>query len=243
MITEKEIMDYYAGRKLNTEEAEYLRHSVKKICRILNIISELLKTALPNSNNLKLLDIGPHFLTEQIHRYFPAFELNTLGFENPQLYDVKNIKNHFQFDLNDAQFAENWPAFEKHDCIVMSEVLEHLYTSPVLIFSFLKTLLKPGGFLLLTTPNAVAISKRLQLLAGRHPYEMLRQSRENPGHIREYTRPELVKAGETAGLRLVSASLENYFITDDPFYKFIYGVSALVPGLRTGLIMVLTNPA
>ncbi|RLD25746.1 MAG: hypothetical protein DRI70_06655 [Bacteroidetes bacterium] len=124
----------------------------------------------------------------------------------------------------------------------MSEVIEHLYTSPVRVLSFLKTLLLPGGLILVTTPNGLSISRRLKLLFGIHPYEMIRESRVNPGHIREYTQSELINAGADAGLELELTSLENYTITDSALFRFIYGTSSVVPSLRNGLIVVLRRP-
>ena len=97
------------------------------------------------------------------------------------------------------------------DIVVMGEVLEHLYTSPVHVFRFIASMLRPGGYLIVGTPNALAIQRRMELLVGRHPYETIRETRDNPGHFREYTAAELKELGDLAGLVTVEYEVKNYF--------------------------------
>ena len=94
----------------------------------------------------------------------------------------------------------------------------------------------------MTTPNGISVARRLKLLLGRYPYEMIRESRDNPVHIREYTQSELISACAGAGIELELTSLENYTITDSILFKFVYGISSVVPSLRNGLIVVLRRP-
>ncbi len=75
-------------------------------------------------------------------------------------------------------------------------------TSAGILPAFRK-LLKPGGAMLVTTPNAAALSKRLRLLFGQNPFEMLRETPENPGHFREYTALEMRKLGLDVSSRVV----------------------------------------
>src|SRR5690606_8260379 len=109
-------------------------------------------------------------------------------------------ENFYAFDLNDAQYPDKWIDTPGMDMVVMGEVLEHLYTSPVHVFRFIASIMNPGGYLIVGTPNALAIQRRMELLVGRHPYEMIRETRDNPGHFREYTASELRELGDLAGL-------------------------------------------
>jgi SAM-dependent methyltransferase len=56
------------------------------------------------------------------------------------------------------------------DCAVFSEVLEHLhyYYAPAVLAKISRAL-KPGGVLVLTTPNVASLFRRLRLLLGRQP--------------------------------------------------------------------------
>src|SRR5205823_6516869 len=109
-----------------------------------------------------------------------------------------------QFDLNDAQSEDTWRRdIPRYDVVVMAEVIEHLYTAPELVLGFLKTLVADNGLVIIQTPNAAALSKRLKLLFGRNPYELIRVDTTNPGHFREYTSRELIRIAEGAGFEVV----------------------------------------
>ena len=69
------------------------------------------------------------------------------------------------------------------------------------------------GFVILQTPNAAALHKRLALLRGRNPVEAPRTSLENPGHLHEYTLSELRDQVNAGGLTIDWLRVENYFGT------------------------------
>jgi len=196
----------------------------------------------PGADGRCLLDIGPHFLTELMHRSFPGVALDTLGFRNPRVYREEHVRAHLQFDLNDAQFPERCPDFGEHDVVVMSEVIEHLYTAPDLVLRFVKRLLKPGGFLVVQTPNAVALEKRVAMLRGSNPFEMIRHSRDNPGHFREYTAYELrwwLAPG--VGLDVDRAEQQDYFNSSRPGYVRL--LARWKKSFRQGITIVYQRPA
>jgi 2-polyprenyl-3-methyl-5-hydroxy-6-metoxy-1,4-benzoquinol methylase len=124
----------------------------------------------------------------------------------------------------------------------MGEVIEHLLIAPWIVLGFIKTLINPGGFLVLTTPNAVTITKRLFLLMGRNPFEMLREDLKNPGHFREYTIKELIDSGKKAGLSIEKVFLRNYFIIDNPIGNALFNCFGCIPSLRNGITIVYRSP-
>ena len=63
-----------------------------------------------------------------------------------------------------------------------------------------------GGVLVVQTPNAVSLPRRLAMLGGRNPYELIREDATNPGHFREYTAAELRRYAAVAGLAVESLS-------------------------------------
>ncbi len=153
----------------------------------------------------RVLDIGRSELTAYLAGFYR--DVQTLGID-PTVDDgghreqtAMTVMRHITFDLLDASRPAAWPKCGPFDLIVFSEVIEHLHVAPEFVFAFLRSLLSPDGVLVCTTPNAVSAGKRLHMLAGRNPYERLRLYATNPGHIREYTREELVEIGLRAGLR------------------------------------------
>ena len=90
---------------------------------------------------------------------------------------------------------------ESFNLAICSEVIEHLPNSPKPMLSEMYRTLVKGGWLILTTPNAVSAGKRLLTLFGRSTHHdfapFYKLQRGYPagtvyrGHIREYTRAEV----------------------------------------------------
>jgi SAM-dependent methyltransferase len=55
------------------------------------------------------------------------------------------------------------------DVVLFASVIEHLY-NPASVLSEIARALRPGGLLVLEAPNAVALGRRLDALAGRNPF-------------------------------------------------------------------------
>jgi len=84
------------------------------------------------------------------------------------------------------------------DCAVFTEVLEHIHYYYVpLVLSKINRALKPGGVLVLTTPNIASLFRRLRLLLGMQPIYHY--------HVREYTMREVVSLLREAGFEIVKA--------------------------------------
>jgi SAM-dependent methyltransferase len=89
------------------------------------------------------------------------------------------------------------------DVIVFQDVIEHLPFSSRGIFREFHRLLKPGGELIVCTPNLTRIATRVKLLLGRtvHPPLPYFWGSEFPfpGHYREYTGKEIHQMLEWSG--------------------------------------------
>jgi SAM-dependent methyltransferase len=97
-----------------------------------------------------------------------------------------------------------YPLPDEHfDAVVMTEVIEHLREYPVRALQEARRILRPGGRLYLTTPNAAYLRNRLRLLAGRTVMTPLPDwigGLPHARHAREYTFPEIRELFEHAGL-------------------------------------------
>lgn len=182
--------------------ADYLRFHKPRFDFVLDLLAKRLKPAQ------RVLDIGWSELSNQIHRRF-GVAVDALGFDPDGPIPSGR---YYQFDLNRCQKPQDWRRdMQAYDAIVFAEVLEHLHTSPALVLGFLATLLKPDGFILLQTPNAVALPRRLKMLLGRNPFELIRADATNPGHFREYTAQEIRDYAVELGLRVEQIALCSYF--------------------------------
>lgn len=172
------------------------------------------------------LDIGRSLLTTLLARRLGA-RVDTLGFEPDSPTETGR---HWQVDLNSAQHEHGWRRdLPGYDLIVMAEVIEHLHTAPLLVLRFIRSLLRPGGVLILQTPNAASWNKRILLLLGRQPYDPISLNPATPGHFREYTRDELRGLAAQADLRIVRCEMTSYF---DYRYRFsrTSGLNRPTPG-------------
>ena len=161
-------------------------------------------------------DVGRSPFTERLSNRFA--EVWSLGLPLDQddggHREVNALRDvgHIAFDLNTSIDVAGWPREKvRFDLIVCAETIEHLHTPPEFTLMMLGSLLKPGGLLLVTTPNACGITRRLKLLWGSNPFERIRYYSRNPGHFREYTRGEMIEMGEKAGLEVRECRTINFY--------------------------------
>ena len=222
-----DVLTSLAARYTSPEERAYLGEHRERYRLLLSLVQ--------HADPARVLDVGPAYQTEAIRTLLPGAVVDTLGFADER-FQPREGERHVEFDLNDAQDHERWPLLPEYDLVVMAEVLEHLYTSPVLVLRFLATALAPGGHLLLQTPNAAALPNRLRLLAGHNPFEQIREASGNPGHFREYTVRELLEIGRQAGLVPIEWRTANYFDRGSRQSWIFNAVgSVLPPRLRAGI--------
>jgi 2-polyprenyl-3-methyl-5-hydroxy-6-metoxy-1,4-benzoquinol methylase len=147
-------------------------------------------------------------------------------------YDII-LKEDFGFDVTGMEVEKNIPAYCllprahgiplvagelcKHPCpisdrsfdvVILAEVLEHLRVSPMRVLLEIRRILRPGGAVLVTTPNMARLTNVLRLLLGRNVVEALPDDDTNLAHItdevahlREYTMAELRALMARAGYR------------------------------------------
>jgi 2-polyprenyl-3-methyl-5-hydroxy-6-metoxy-1,4-benzoquinol methylase len=192
-----------SARAIRGDDQGYLAFHAPRYVHVLRRLAE--RRVGPDA---RVLDIGPSRLTTLIHQQFGC-TVDSLGFGADR---VTETGRHYEFDLNRAQARADWRlGLPRYDAVVMAEVLEHLHTAPQLVMRFVRTFVADHGLVLLQTPNAASLSKRLKLLLGRNPFEMIRVDTTNPGHFREYTLAELHRIARETGFAVARAETRCYF--------------------------------
>jgi SAM-dependent methyltransferase len=231
------------SKTLDAESCEYWIHHEGRFKYITHLISDLIDDAQRSGCKIeRVLDIGNSYQTMMINRIWPGLHIDTMGFL-AERYRPSGETKHYGYDLNDAHYPERWISLdknEKYDLILFLEVIEHLYTAPEKILDFLGSILKPGGYIIIQTPNAASLIKRLRLLFGENPYERIRKDRMNPGHFREYTEQEIRDIAMHSGFSVKALHMTDYFVEITTAEKICRGISKILPPtFKTGMTVVL----
>jgi SAM-dependent methyltransferase len=239
------IKDKYLQRTVDEiQDDGYLLYHAPRYDRLLELLHQYHQADEP------ILDIGRTTFVEIACQSLNT-RVNTLGFEDDKETDTGF---NYHFDLNAAQNKSDWRQdIPRHQIILLAEVIEHVHTSPKLVLQFLRTLLKKDGFLIIQTPNAVALHKRLKMIFGKNPYLLMSEDIKMPSHFREYTVAELTGYCKVAGYRIKQRNIENYFdyryrnhprgsSDPKPIYGWINKAYRFLPGnLCPGLCFVIQN--
>ncbi len=112
-------------------------------------------------------------------------------------------------DLFDAE-KDVFPYPDGHFATVLCcELIEHLYEDPMHMMSEINRILRPGGHLVLTTPNIASLRAIAAILQGYHPGHFPQYIRPapdgkiDPRHNREYTPLEIRRLLADAGFETV----------------------------------------
>jgi glycosyltransferase involved in cell wall biosynthesis len=100
--------------------------------------------------------------------------------------------------------------------ILCCELLEHLARDPMYMMNEIHRILRPGGHLVLTTPNVTSLRAAAAVLQGYHPmlFPAYIKDGEERRHSREYTPNEIRQLFENSGLEVTL--LETGPFRDEP---------------------------
>jgi SAM-dependent methyltransferase len=138
------------------------------------------------------------------------------------------------------------------DAVLMTEVYEHLRDYPVKSLQEVQRILRPGGRLYFTTPNSAYVVNRLRLLAGKNVSSSLPDwigGVPHARHAREYTFSEVRDLMTYAGLNIISATSQHFYL--DSGRQGVIGVAGkrllsrladIRPSLGPSIIVVAERP-
>jgi SAM-dependent methyltransferase len=147
-------------------------------------------------------------------------DVSTDALQGARARGLHTVRAHLEAGLpfTDASFAT----------VIAAEIIEHVFDTQRVVDE-LARVLAPGGWLVLTTPNLVALSGRAQLLLGRSPHNIeFDASDGTSGHIRYLT-------FDTLELLLLRARLEPLGRWTNVVHFSVLGSSERVGRYRPGL--------
>lgn len=115
-----------------------------------------------------------------------------------------------------SELTAVYPPSGDFDCVVASDVLEHLQ-QPLDVARALVQYLKPGGQMIVTLPNVANWAVRLELLGGHFDYESC-ASILSSGHLRFFTLRTAKRLLEDAGLDVVAVDVTPRLFVLAPYH-------------------------
>jgi SAM-dependent methyltransferase len=119
------------------------------------------------------------------------------------------------------------------DVVLCGEVIEHMSRDPMYLLAEVNRVLKPGGLLIITTPNITSLWSLERLLMGHWPYlyPVYNPSGSTDRHNVEYSPRELRTLLQAAGFS-VRLETHNTWTTPTPFVGEVVSRSGYSQGLR-----------
>jgi glycosyltransferase involved in cell wall biosynthesis/SAM-dependent methyltransferase len=130
-------------------------------------------------------------------------------------------------DLFDAE-KDNFPyPDERFSTVICGELIEHLFEDPMHLMSEVNRILKPGGHLVLTTPNIASLRGIAAILQGYHPglfpsyIKPSESGHVDPRHNREYTPREIHQLLENSGFEVTLLETGGFRDAPHPEYGWV----------------------
>jgi glycosyltransferase involved in cell wall biosynthesis/SAM-dependent methyltransferase len=151
---------------------------------------------VPEKSGERILELGanPYFTTTLLRKFRDA-ELCLANFFDGVGADgkqrVKIAETGEEVEYAYRQFNIEKDAFpydsDFFDVVLCCEIIEHLLSDPVNALTEIKRILKPGGVLVLTTPNVARLDNVRKIVSGENLYDPYSGHGPYGRHNREYT--------------------------------------------------------
>lgn len=221
----------------------------------------------PESQTLKILDVGafPGSLVKCLRLFLHEsgpIEAAGLASDERFLSDLAALEIPFlQVNLDPIVGSYLAPSTERtrleredayYDVAFCTEMIEHTL-DPLYALREIARVLRPGGILVLTTPNQAVLSHRLRLLLGKSIYfdlkgSIMYQSNDWRPHFREYTQAEMETLVRDGGFEIVESSFMDLTYDDARIWGWKHPALRLakefarflmrIPSLRHNLLLV-----
>lgn len=135
------------------------------------------------------------------------------------------------------------------DVVLAAEIIEHVVDTQGFVAEIARVL-RPGGVVLLSTPNLLWWKYRVDLLRGRYPdlLEYRLRYGEDFGHVRTFTPKLLRELVEGAGLGVARVAgkrlgpISTLFGTPGPVARTLDGLATRFPNISDDMILVARKP-
>lgn len=143
--------------------------------------------------------------------------------------------------------SNDQPFENRFDAILFSEVIEHLPIPGHVVLERLRKALRPGGILVLSTPNLYRLRNVVYMALGINMFDHFTMPTDHGlGHVLEYSEDHLRWQLETAGFQNLQIKLRQFHHTPTKLRDRVLSVVGyplfLYPRFRDNLLAVATAP-
>jgi hypothetical protein len=136
-------------------EQAYCQRSARRWLDIIRLINNTGATG-------KCLDIGTSPLTFVLKNWCST--VDTLDYSD--YFTDRCHKAGIKLYVPGSEWLANLPD-NHYNCVIFLEVIEHMHMNPEYLLAEIRKKLRPGGLLILSTPNMMCFGNRLRMLANR----------------------------------------------------------------------------
>jgi glycosyltransferase involved in cell wall biosynthesis/SAM-dependent methyltransferase len=218
------LLPYLESWAVNSESRSYLEIHQTRLVKTLEMIP-------PGGPCDRVLEMGAYLqMTPALRTRLGYGEVRGCYFGQAGRVDRREVTSSegetfvCDIDLFDAERDPFPYPGEWFSTVLCCELLEHLFTDPMHLMGEVNRILKPGGHLLLTTPNIASLRGISGILQGYHPgffHAYIRPSATgevDARHNREYAPREIYQLLENSGFAV--ARLETGEFRDIPHPEF-----------------------
>ena len=182
---------------------------------------ETLKFLPPLPSRARILELGavPYYMTVLLSS-FTNFKVDTLSFFEVEqsesathIVESTKFKERFDFEYRAVNVERNvFPLADGvYDLVLCCEILEHLLINPSHMLYEAHRVLRPGGYLLITTPNVTQWGNVFSLLRGRNIYDRYHGNGIYGRHNREYSPNEVAQLLEANSFSVERLHTRNVY--------------------------------
>jgi SAM-dependent methyltransferase len=236
---------YPGEQSLSEWHASYVSDHKSRIALDLDIIKERV------SEGSAVLEFGsvPLLFTVALS----ASNFNVTGIDiAPERYEETIENNDINVIRCDIEKEKLPLASNSFDAAVFNELFEHLRINPIFTLSEVLRVLKPGGIMMLSTPNLRSLAGIYNFLVRNRAYSCsgniyaeYQKMKElgHMGHVREYTTTEISEFLENVGFKIESVIYRGQFDTEYTLLnRPIQLFTGLFPSLRPFVSYVAKKP-
>ncbi|MGB9456055.1 MAG: glycosyltransferase [Bryobacteraceae bacterium] len=231
LLPQEAITPYLRGWAVDEESAGYLEKHQTRLEKTLALVP-------PGGPDDRILEMGAYLqMTPALRDKLGYGEVRGCYYGEPGRVDHRSVTSasgetfSCEIDHFDAE-KDPFPYPDEHFATVLCcELIEHLCADPMHLMCEVNRILKPGGHLVLTTPNIAGLRAVAAILLGYHPGFFHAYLRPNEGgesdarHNREYTPREIYQLLVNSGFEV--DRLETGEFRDLPHPEFRWVVHLL----------------